>query len=87
MKDSEYKEFYFFGAGAFGSVDLISDKKNKPVVSYIREFIKFDKLVLASNTDLLQYKWKFKDRKKASFNKLRILNCFSVIHISIVIYS
>lgn len=68
MKDSEYKEFYFFGAGAFGSVDLISDKKNKPVVSYIREFIKFDKLVLASNTDLLQYKWKFKDRKKNNWS-------------------
>ncbi|MFC7056507.1 HNH endonuclease [Enterococcus alcedinis] len=64
MKDSEFREFYFFGAGVFGAVDLINDEKNKPVVSYIREFVKFDKLILASNNDLLQYKWKFKERTK-----------------------
>lgn len=63
-KNSEYKEFYFFGAGMFGPVELINENKNKPVVSYIKEFLKFDNLVFASDDELGAYKWKFKEKTK-----------------------
>lgn len=66
-KNSELKEFYFFGAGKFGEIELIDTSKKKPVLSNIHEYIKFDSLVIASNEKLLEYEWVFKKKSKKNW--------------------
>lgn len=73
MKDSEFKEFYFFGAGVFGTVQSVSNAKNKPVVSYVKDYVKFDHLILASQEELVNYKWHGKVKKI-------IIGCISLIN-------
>ncbi|WP_219631907.1 hypothetical protein, partial [Burkholderia pseudomallei] len=58
-KTSEFKKFYFFGAGKVEKIEKIEDKM---VVGIITKPIVFDNILLPS--DLEDFIWKFKDRKK-----------------------
>lgn len=62
---SEYKKFYFFGAGRFGPI-LLDNSSNgkKPVKSQILHGEQFNQKVLSTDKRLLSYSWKFKPGKK-----------------------
>ena len=68
-KKSKFKEFYFFGVGAFGTIEDKNplDEKNKEVYSLLHDTVKFEKIILASNEQLKAYKWEFKNKSKKNW--------------------
>lgn len=59
---SEFKKFYFFGAGKVEKIKKIEDKK---VVGVITKPLVFDNILLPS--DLEDFIWKFKERKQGTW--------------------
>ncbi|MFD1415698.1 HNH endonuclease [Oceanobacillus jeddahense] len=61
-KNSELKEFYFFGAGVFGEIE--KSESDNHVFSYIHTSVRFKNYISATDERLAAYQWKFKTRVK-----------------------
>lgn len=55
--------FYFFGSRKFGNIYSL-DNGSKLVSSNLIQCNKVSKIITADNNELINYKWKFKDRKE-----------------------
>lgn len=60
IKTSEFKKFYFFGAG---KVEVINKLNGSEVIGIIVKPLKFNKIIL--QTDLDDFKWEFKERNNS----------------------
>ncbi|MEG0327805.1 MAG: HNH endonuclease [Erysipelothrix sp.] len=65
-RNNDFKMFYFFGSGKFGNISSL-DNGSKLVSSNLIQCNKFPKIITADNNELINYKWKFKDRKENSW--------------------
>lgn len=66
-RNNEFKMFYFFGAGKFGSI-LNKDDETNIVSASLIECIIFQNIITADNKDLEKYEWHFKDKTKKNWS-------------------